>query len=86
MENEFRLQNLTWEDVKERIDSGQRTMLLPIGSTEQHGPHLPVGTDTMVAVALAEAAAEKTDVLVAPPLWFGCLLYTSDAADEVSPV
>mgnify|MGYP001817510861 FL=1 len=71
MENEFRLQNLTWEDVKERIDSGQRTMLLPIGSTEQHGPHLPVGTDTMVAVALAEAAAEKTDALVAPPLWFG---------------
>lgn len=67
----FRLQNLTWEEVKARIDTGQRTILLPIGSTEQHGPHLPVGTDTMVAVALAEAAAEKHDVLVAPPLWFG---------------
>lgn len=45
--------------------------MLPIGSTEQHGPHLPVGTDTMVAVAIAEAAAEKTGTLVAPPLWFG---------------
>lgn len=65
------LQNLTWEDVKDRIKTGNGTIILPVGSTEQHGPHLPVGTDTMVAIALAEAAACKADVLVAPPLWFG---------------
>lgn len=69
--SESRLQNLTWKEVKHRIDSGKRTIILPVGSTEQHGPHLPLGTDTMVAIVLAETAAEKNDVLVAPPLWFG---------------
>ena len=71
MEKEVWLQNLTWEDVKLKTSESQGTIILPIGSTEQHGPHLPVGTDTMVANSIAEAAALKTGVLVAPPLWFG---------------
>jgi creatinine amidohydrolase len=45
-------------------------VLIPVGATEQHGPHLPVGTDTIVAVALADAAA-GVDALVLPPLAFG---------------
>lgn len=65
------LQNLTWEDIKEQIAKSQGTIIFPVGSTEQHGPHLPVGTDTMVANALAETAAKEANVLVAPPLWFG---------------
>ena len=48
------LQDMTWEEVKERLDQGLDTIILPWGSTEQHGPHLPLGTDTMVAVTLAE--------------------------------
>ncbi|MGD9056538.1 MAG: creatininase family protein [Desulfobacterales bacterium] len=71
MEKEVWLQNLTWEDVKQKAIESQGTIILPIGSTEQHGAHLPVGTDTMVANAIAEAAALKADILVAPPLWFG---------------
>ena len=65
------LQNLTWQEIKEKITVSQATIILPVGSTEQHGPHLPVGTDTMVANALAEAGAKETQALVAPPLWFG---------------
>lgn len=65
------IQEMTWEEVREKIDAGAKTVLLPVGSTEQHGPHLPVGTDTMVAAALAEAAAREASVLAAPPLWFG---------------
>jgi len=42
--------------------------LIPVGATEQHGPHLPVGTDTIIATALAEAA---TVAVVLPPLPFG---------------
>jgi len=71
MRREIWLPNLTWEEVKQRAVECKNAIILPIGSTEQHGPHLPVGTDTMVAIALAESAAERTDVLVAPPLWFG---------------
>jgi creatinine amidohydrolase len=71
VKKEVWLQNLTWEEVQNGIKEGKGTIILPVGSTEQHGPHLPVGTDTMVAMVLAEAAARETGVLVAPPLWFG---------------
>jgi creatinine amidohydrolase len=41
-------------------------VVLPFGSIEQHGPHLPCGTDTLIAERLAEAVAEKLDALCAP--------------------
>ena len=48
-------------------------VLVPVGSIEQHGPHLPLDTDTTIAVAVAEAVASRLDgeVLVAPPLSYG---------------
>ena len=45
--------------------------LLPIGATEQHGPHLPLMVDTGWAMAMAEGAAERTGVLIAPPQHVG---------------
>jgi len=71
MENSVWLQEMTWEEIQQKIESSLNTIILPFGSTEQHGPHLPVGTDTMVAMTLARDAAQETGVLVAPPLWFG---------------
>jgi mycofactocin system creatininase family protein len=47
-------------------------LAVPLGATEQHGPHLPLGTDTMVAEALATGlAAIRPDVVVAPALAYG---------------
>lgn len=51
-------------------------LLVPVGSLEQHGPHLPLATDTTIAVAVAEAAAERlaahgTAVWVSPTIGFG---------------
>lgn len=46
--------------------------MIPVGATEQHGPHLPLDTDTAIAVGLArEVAARRTDLLIAPALPFG---------------
>ncbi len=59
----------TWPEV----DRCDRTLLVvPLGSVEQHGPHLPLDTDTRIAVALADRlAAARPDALVAPPLAYG---------------
>jgi len=47
-------------------------LVVPLGSTEQHGPHLPLSTDTDIAVALAHGlAARRQGVLVAPPIPYG---------------
>lgn len=46
--------------------------MLPVGSTEQHGPHLPLSTDTDVATAIADAVAGvRSDIVVAPALPYG---------------
>src|SRR6478735_5385993 len=48
--------------------------LIPVGATEQHGPHLPTGTDTIIATALAEVAAGEVAVVL-PPLPFGASFF-----------
>ncbi len=63
------LQEMTWPEI-EALVSEIPVVMLPLGSTEQHGPHLPEGTDTYVPAHLAEAIAWRTGVPVAPPLWF----------------
>lgn len=64
------LYEMSWSEVEEYLKRDDR-ILIPIGSTEQHGRFAPLGTDTLVAIALAEDASAKTNVLIAPPLWFG---------------
>ena len=57
----------TWVDIQSGAD--RPILLIPIGSCEQHGPHLPLDTDTRIANAVAEAvAARASGMLVAPPL------------------
>lgn len=60
----------TWPTIAEMMDSAS-VALLPIGSTEQHGPHLPTGTDHVIAKALATAASERTDAFRLPTLPIG---------------
>ena len=61
---------LTWPEVADV--AADSILAVPLGATEQHGPHLPLATDTTVAIALAERlAAARSDVLVAPAITFG---------------
>jgi len=65
-----RLAEMTWRDVEAAVEE-TRTMLLPVGSTEQHGHHLPLGVDVYVPEAIAERVADRTGCLLAPPVWYG---------------
>ncbi|MEO3796201.1 creatininase family protein [Nonomuraea sp. B10E15] len=67
-----RLAEMSWPQVEERMAAGARTVLFAAGSTEQHGPHLPLVTDTMLGDALADrVAARLPGVLLAPTVPFG---------------
>ena len=77
-----RLGDLTWRSVERRRDA---VLVVPVGSTEQHGPHLPLSTDTDVAVALAERlAAACCTVVVAPALPYGASGEHADFAGTLS--
>lgn len=67
-----RLAELSWPEVAQAVAAGVTTVILPLGATEQHGPHLPLGTDTWRAAALAERLAERSPALVAPVIPIGC--------------
>jgi creatinine amidohydrolase len=66
------IQEMGMRDVQERIKKGSDTILIPLGSCERHGnPYTPLGLDGLVTCAVAERAAQKTDVLYTPLMPFG---------------
>jgi len=69
----MRFEELNWFDIDEYLQREDR-LILVIGSCEQHG-YLSLLTDVKIPAALADAASEKTGVLVAPALNFGCSPY-----------
>jgi creatinine amidohydrolase len=68
----MRLGDATWNEVERLRDAHAPgtpapIVLIPIGSTEQHGPHLPVSTDTLIAEEIAQRAVHLTDGLLIGP-------------------
>jgi len=61
---------MSWMDFKSAVKLN-RVVILPVGSLEQHGPHLPLGTDTITAVGMAERVAKRTGAVVAPAINYG---------------
>jgi creatinine amidohydrolase len=67
----LQLGELTWPQVGDRVGAAT-VLVVPLGATEQHGPHLPHSVDTDIAAALcAGLAAARPDVVVAPALPYG---------------
>lgn len=62
------IENLAWPEIAQTLDD---VLLLPVGATEQHGPHLPVNTDSLIASAACHRASITTGAPVLP-----CLAYT----------
>ncbi len=62
------LEQLAWPEIAELRSRNGGLLLLPLGATEQHGPHLPVAMDTLLAEAACHAASTATEVPVLPAL------------------
>jgi creatinine amidohydrolase len=65
------MSELSWVDYQARVQRDQPAVFLPVGALEQHGPHLPLGTDGLLASAVAADAARRVGGLVAPTLSYG---------------
>lgn len=69
----IRMEDMNSREIEEAIDNGYTTAVFAIGSTEQHGPHLPTKTDALIGDALAfRVAQELENALQAPTIRPGC--------------
>jgi creatinine amidohydrolase len=68
----LKLAEMTWPEVSGI--SREVVVLVPTGSLEQHGPHLPLFTDSLLVTAASEAIEARlpNDVLLLPTVWLGC--------------
>lgn len=67
------LATASWPEIEALLAAGPRVALVPLGATEQHGPHLPFATDTWIGDALAlRLGARLPEAVACPTLAFGC--------------
>lgn len=67
------MERMTWEEIRDAMRAGRKNALLMLGSIEQHGPHLPLNTDTLAAYSEAEKiCSQLPDYLIAPIISLGC--------------
>jgi len=78
------LDRLTWADVKTEIEHGRDTVLVPFGSTEQHGRHMPLGTDALLGDEIGWAVADRLGAFFAPTVRFGCSEHHLSFAGTIS--
>ncbi|MBN2429599.1 MAG: creatininase family protein [Deltaproteobacteria bacterium] len=76
-------ENITMTEFEEGLKK-TRTVLIPFGSTEEHGSHLPLSTDTLHAIEVGRKLAEKRPIFVAPPIHYGVCRSTSRHPGTVS--
>lgn len=72
------LKEMTPLEVRERLQAGP-WLIVPVGTTEQHGPHLPLGVDTIIVERLADDLSARFNILRAPTIEYGV-----NIADELS--
>ena len=74
LQNKILLGEMTWLEVREAINAGA-IAVVPVGSIENHGPHLPLDTDSVIAFEIAKAAVQKASpgvrAIVLPPICYG---------------
>ena len=74
----------SWPEVEKRIAEGT-PIILPVGSTEQHGCHMALNVDVVLPTSIAERAAHKIGALVAPTIAYGCRSQPRSGGGQIFP-
>jgi len=69
--NTINMNKMSWVAYRDLVKTSNPTVFLPVGALEQHGPHLPLGTDALLSSAVAASTAELINGIVAPALSYG---------------
>lgn len=77
------IEELTMSEFEEGLGR-TRTVLIPFGSTEEHGCHLPLSTDTLQAIEVGRKLAERRPIFIAPPIHYGVCRSTSNHPGTIS--
>jgi creatinine amidohydrolase len=64
------IEELSWPEIEAGL-SDTKTIILPLGTMEEHGPHLPIFTDAVQAIEVAREAAQRTNAFLASPIYYG---------------
>ena len=78
------LDRLTWAEVKSEIENGRDTVIVPFGSPEQQGRHMPLGTDAVLGDEFGWALADRMGAFLAPTVRFGCSEHHLSFAGTIS--
>jgi creatinine amidohydrolase len=73
MEKKVLLEEMSWVEIENAINNGKTTVIVVSGSIEQHGPHLPTGTDTFLGYEVAQRAARQLGYVLVAPVIRPCL-------------
>ncbi len=79
----YMLEEMTWVEIEEALKE-KKPILVPFGSVEEHGPHLPISTDSDICYAIVKKGAEGTGFLVAPIVNYGLCRSTREFPGTVS--
>lgn len=83
--NRVRLEDMTWQEVDSHLSSDEAMAIVPIAATEQHGPHLPLSTDSLIGDELAYRCARRFEnALVAPTIRIGTSPFHREFAGSLS--
>ena len=77
MDDNAQLEEMTWPEARDRFADGA-VPIVPLGTLEQHGLHLPLGSDAIVPHELAKRLADEANVIVMPPVYYGFVPATRD--------
>lgn len=80
----MKMETATWVEAEQRLARGNTIAILPVGAQEQHGPHMPLATDTIMAAGLAEHLADHLDAMLLPAIPYGETWTTSGWAGTIS--